>query len=59
MGRGPTKKSKRSDVPAIKFIDLFSGAGGFREGLERAGGFACVGHCEIDQAAPGLSLIHI
>lgn len=53
LGPRPHKKSKRSDVLAIKFIDLFSGAGGFREGLERAGGFACVGHCEIDQAAPG------
>lgn len=51
LGPRPHKKSKRSDVPAIKFIDLFSGAGGFREGLERAGGFACVGHCEIDKRA--------
>ena len=51
LGPRPHKKSKRSDVPAIKFIDLFSGAGGFREGLERTGGFACVGHCEIDKRA--------
>lgn len=50
-GHGPTQNQKRSDVPAIKFIDLFSGVGGFREGLGRAGGFACVGHCEIDQRA--------
>ena len=50
-GPRPHKKSKRSDVPAIKFIDLFSGAGGFREGLERAGGLACEGHCENDQRA--------
>ena len=50
-GPRPHKKSKRSDVAAIKFIDLFSGAGGFREGLARAGGFTCVGHCEIDQCA--------
>lgn len=28
----------------IRFIDMFSGIGGFREGLTRAGGFACVGH---------------
>ena len=32
----------------IRFFDLFSGIGGFREGLTRAGGFTCVGHCETD-----------
>lgn len=35
----------------IRYIDMFSGIGGFREGLTRAGGFECVGHCEIDDAA--------
>ena len=30
---------------------MFSGIGGFREGLTRAGGFACVGHCELDEKA--------
>lgn len=35
----------------IRYIDMFSGIGGFREGLTRAGGFACVGHCEIDPDA--------
>lgn len=35
----------------IRYIDMFSGIGGFREGLTRAGGFACVGHCEIDPNA--------
>ena len=35
----------------IRFIDMFSGIGGFREGLTRAGGFTCVGHCEIDKYA--------
>ena len=35
----------------IRFIDMFSGIGGFREGLTRAGDFACVGHCEIDKYA--------
>ena len=35
----------------IRYIDLFSGIGGFREGLTRAGGFTCVGHCEIDKKA--------
>ena len=36
---------------AIKFFDMFSGIGGFRAGLERAGGYACTGHCEIDKHA--------
>ena len=35
----------------IRFIDMFSGIGGFREGLTRAEGFTCVGHCEIDKYA--------
>jgi DNA (cytosine-5)-methyltransferase 1 len=35
----------------IHFFDLFSGIGGFREGLTRAGGFVCVGHCETDAYA--------
>ena len=35
----------------IRFFDLFSGIGGFREGLDRAGGFQCVGHCEVDAHA--------
>lgn len=35
----------------IRFFDMFSGVGGFREGLTRAGGFSCVGHCEIDKYA--------
>ncbi len=30
---------------------MFAGIGGFRAGLERAGGFECVGHCEIDKYA--------
>ena len=30
---------------------MFSGIGGFREGLTQAGGFACAGHCEIDKYA--------
>ena len=28
---------------------MFAGIGGFRAGLTRAGGFQCVGHCEIDK----------
>ena len=35
----------------IRYLDLFSGIGGFREGLTQAGGFTCVGHCEIDKKA--------
>ena len=35
----------------IRYIDLFSGIGGFREGLTRAGDFICTGHCEIDKFA--------
>lgn len=36
---------------AIRFFDMFSGIGGFRSGLERIGGFECIGHCEIDKYA--------
>ena len=34
----------------MNFIDFFSGIGGFRLGMERAG-HECVGHCEIDKFA--------
>lgn len=34
----------------MTFIDLFSGAGGFRLGMEQAG-HKCVGYCEIDKYA--------
>ena len=27
----------------VKFFDMFAGIGGFRAGLERAGGFSCIG----------------
>ena len=30
---------------------MFAGIGGFRAGLTRAGGFTCIGHCEIDKYA--------
>ena len=35
----------------IRFVDWFSGVGGFRLGLERAGAFRCVAHSEIDAYA--------
>ena len=35
----------------IRFFDIFAGIGGFRSGLERAGGFECVGYCEVDKYA--------
>lgn len=35
----------------IRFFDMFAGVGGFRAGLERAGGYSCIGHCEIDKHA--------
>ena len=34
----------------MKFLDLFSGIGGFRLALEKAG-HECIGHCEIDKYA--------
>ena len=34
----------------MNFLDLFSGIGGFRLGLEQ-NGHTCVGHCEIDKYA--------
>ena len=35
----------------IRYFDMFAGVGGFRAGLDRAGGFTCIGHCEIDKYA--------
>ena len=34
----------------MRFIDFFSGVGGFTRGMELAG-HTCVGHCEIDKYA--------
>ena len=39
------------DRSMIRYFDMFAGIGGFRAGLTRAGGFQCVGHCEIDKYA--------
>ncbi len=36
---------------AVRFFDMFAGIGGFRSGLMAAGGFECVGWCEIDKYA--------
>lgn len=35
----------------MKFIDLFSGIGGFRLGFERVGGYECVWSCDWDKYA--------
>ncbi|MBO4865736.1 MAG: DNA cytosine methyltransferase [Ruminococcus sp.] len=35
----------------IKYLDMFAGIGGFRSGLEKVGGFECVGYCECDKFA--------
>lgn len=44
--------SKReASYDLIRYFDMFAGVGGFRAGLDLAGGFACVGHCEIDKYA--------
>lgn len=44
-------KNRKDVVIAIKYFDAFAGIGGFRSGLEKAGGFECVGSCEIDKFA--------
>ena len=41
----------RLNSNTIRYFDMFAGVGGFRAGLERAGGYECVGHCEIDKYA--------
>lgn len=45
------EKSERRWFLLIKYFDIFAGIGGFRSGLEKAGGFECVGYCEIDKYA--------
>ncbi len=43
----------------IRYFDMFAGIGGFRAGFDRAGGYQCVGHCEIDKYADaGYRAIH-
>lgn len=36
---------------SIKYLDMYSGIGGFRSALDAVGGFECVGFCEIDPYA--------
>lgn len=36
---------------SIKYLDMYSGIGGFRSALDVVGGFECVGYCEIDKFA--------
>lgn len=36
---------------SIKYLDMYSGIGGFRSALDAVGGFECVGFCEIDKFA--------
>ena len=41
----------RKEKNIIRVFDIFSGIGGFRSGLEKAGGFEIIGWCEIDKYA--------
>lgn len=36
---------------SIRYLDMYSGIGGFRSALDEVGGFECVGYCEIDKFA--------
>lgn len=38
-------------METIRFFDEFAGIGGARCGLEKAGGFECMGYCENDKFA--------
>ena len=42
----------------IRYFDIFAGIGGFRSGLEKAGGFKCVGYCEINKYAKLAFVVH-
>lgn len=44
-------------MTALRFLSLFSGAGGFDLGLHRAG-WACVGQCEVDAWRRGILARH-
>lgn len=59
MDFGSKSKARRKDFvitshikpeDGLEFLDLFSGIGGFRRGLERSG-HKCIGHVEIDKYA--------
>lgn len=49
-GKGIENTSRIEPEDGLEFLDLFSGIGGFRRGLERSG-HKCVGHVEIDKYA--------
>ena len=46
-----SKIKERTWWETIRYFDIFAGIGGFRSGFEKAGGFKCVGYCEIDKYA--------
>lgn len=48
--KGIENTSRIEPEDGLEFLDLFSGIGGFRRGLERSG-HKCVGHVEIDKYA--------
>ena len=45
------KKKVKKAERIIRYFDMFAGVGGFRAELNFAGGFQCIGHCEIDKYA--------
>ncbi|MDE5565242.1 MAG: DNA cytosine methyltransferase, partial [Oscillospiraceae bacterium] len=42
---------EKETMRIIRVFDAFAGIGGFRSGLERAGGYEFVAWCEIDKYA--------
>lgn len=50
MGKLISRNRKGTLREYMKFIDFFSGIGGFTRGMELAG-HECIGHCEVDKYA--------